>query len=74
MVRKLLKSTVAGKPSFLTAGLRCRRSRLRRSVAPPRLSAKTRAGYQENLTGHGIALLIMPARTNRVAWMLQRAS
>jgi hypothetical protein len=43
MVRKLLKSTVAGKPSFLTAGLRCRRSRLRRSTAPPRLFAKTKS-------------------------------
>ena len=29
---------------------------------------------QQNLTGHGIALLIMRARTNRVVWMLQRAS
>ena len=30
--------------------------------------------YQKNLAGHGIALLIMRVRTNRVVWMLQRAS
>jgi methionine aminopeptidase len=30
--------------------------------------------YQQNLTGHGIALLIMRAGANRVVWMLQRAS
>ena len=30
--------------------------------------------YQQDLTGQGIALLIMRAHTNRVVWMLQRAS
>jgi hypothetical protein len=30
--------------------------------------------YQQDLTGQGIALLIMRALTNGVVWMLQRAS
>ena len=40
MVRKLLKSTVAGKPSFLAVGLSCRRNRLRRCIGPPRRFVK----------------------------------
>jgi len=43
MVRKLLKSTVAGKPSFLAVGLSCRRSRLRRCIGPPRRFVKTKS-------------------------------
>src|SRR5439155_9091309 len=35
MVRKLRKSTVAGKPSFLIVGFKCRRSKLRRFTGPP---------------------------------------
>src|SRR5437899_8311484 len=43
IVRKLRKSTVAGKPSFLTVGLRCRRSKLRRFTGPPFALVKTRS-------------------------------
>ena len=43
IVRKLRKSTVMGKPSFLTVGLRYRRSKLRRFTGPPFALVKMRS-------------------------------
>jgi hypothetical protein len=43
MVRKLLKSTVGGNPSFLIVGLSCRFRRFRRLTGPPFVLVKARS-------------------------------